>query len=118
MNGYLRFRSQFEQALDPRLYNIEYLDALLLSGRARCWFSDKAAIVAEIRKFPTGAMAVCGVIAAGELDAIVGLIPDAEAWGKEYGCQFGMIESTEGWQRVMKKHGYEVFQVSLIKTLA
>jgi hypothetical protein len=117
VNGYLRFRPQFQQALDSRLYNIEYLDALLLSGRAKCWFNDSAAIVAEIRKFPTGAMAVCGVIAAGELEAIVKLIPEAEAWGREHGCQFGMIESTEGWQRVMKKHGYDVFQVSLIKPL-
>jgi hypothetical protein len=117
VNGYLRFRDRFAEAMDQRLYNIEYLDALLLSGRAKCWFSDKAAIVAEIRKFPTGAMAVCGVIAAGDLDQIVKLIPEAEAWGRGYGCQFGMIESTAGWQRVMKKHGYETFQVSLIKEL-
>ena len=117
MNGYLRFRDQFAEAMDGRLYNIEYLDALLLSGRAKCWASQAAAIVAEIKKYPTGALVVSGVVAAGDLEEITRLIPLAEEWGREYGCQFGMIESTEGWQRVMKKRGYETFQVSLIKTL-
>ena len=117
MNGYLRFRDQFAAAMDGRLYNIEYLDALLLSGRAKCWASGTAAIVAEIKKYPTGAMAVSGVIAAGDLEEITRLIPLAEEWGREYGCQFGMIESRPGWERQMKQHGYEPFQVGLIKTL-
>lgn len=117
MNSYLRFRPQFEQALDPRLYTIEYLDALMLSGKAKCWASPNAAIIAEIKKYPTGAMVVSGVIAAGELQEIVRLIPEAEAWGREYGCIFAMIESREGWARQMKPHGYETFQVGLIKTL-
>lgn len=117
MNGYLRFRDRFAEAMDPRLYNIDHLDAIMLSGRGKCWATETAAIVAEIKTFPTGAKAVCGVIAAGELEEIVRLIPLAEEWGRSYGCRFGMIESREGWAREMKKHGYDVFQVSLIKAL-
>lgn len=117
MNGYLRFRDRFAEAIDTRLYSLDHLDAMMLSGRGKCWCSENAAIVAEIKTFPTGAKAVCGVIAAGELEEIVALIKHAEEWGRVHGCQFGMIESTAGWQRVMKKHGYETFQVSLIKPL-
>lgn len=118
MNGYLRFRDRFAEALDDRLYTIACLDALLLSGRGKCWATETAAIVAEIKVFPTGAKAVCGVIAAGDLEEIADrLIPYAEAWGSANGCTFGMIESRPGWAKRMKRHGYETHQVSLIKEL-
>jgi hypothetical protein len=117
MNGYQRFRDQFAQAMDGRLFTIEYLDALIISGKARCWATQTAAIVAEIKAYPTGAKVVSGLIAAGELAGVVALIPHAEQWGREQGCIFGMIESREGWAREMKPHGYEPFQVSLIMEL-
>lgn len=118
MNGYLRFRDRFAEAIDTRLYNLEYLDAILLSGRGKCINTENAAVVVEIKTFPSGARAVCGVIAAGPLEEIENiLIPAAEEWGRSYGCQFGMIDSRPGWARQMKKHGYETYQVSLIKEL-
>lgn len=114
---YSEFRPAFIEAMDPRFANIAYLDALLLSGRAKAWFGDNSAIVAEIRTLPSGAMAVCGVIAAGDQKEIEELIPQAEAWGRGRGCRYGMIESRHGWEKVMKKHGYEPFQVSIVKEL-
>ncbi len=58
------------------------------------------------------------MIAAGPLEEIEDiLIPIAEQWGRENGCAFGMIESRPGWAKRMKRHGYEPFQVSLIKEL-
>lgn len=118
MNGYIRFRPSFAEALDSRLFTIEHLDDLLLSGRARFFCTEAAAIVAEIKTFPSGAKAVAGLIAAGWLEDIqTALIPQAEEWGRSLGCQFGMIDSRPGWARRMKRHGYETHQVSLIKEL-
>jgi len=118
VNDYLRFRDRFAEAMDPRFYTIEFLDGLLFQGMAEFMAGDDAAIVVEIKEFPTGARAVCGVIAAGDMNEIVqSLIPQAEAWGKAKGCNLGMIESRPGWARVMKQHGYETFQVSLVKEI-
>lgn len=115
---YPAFRDQFAEAMDPRLFPIEYLDHLLNSGKAHFFATDKAAIVTEFKTFPSGAKAVCGLIAAGDLGHIETLlIPRAEAWGLINGCDFGMIESRPGWARRMKRYGYETFQVSLIKEL-
>jgi hypothetical protein len=115
---YLHFRDRFAEVLDHRLYPIEYLDHLILTGRAHFFATPKAAIVTEFKTFPSGAMAVCGLIAAGELDEIESvLIPRAEEWGRINGCTFGMIDSRPGWARQMKKHGYETHQVSLIKEI-
>ena len=115
---YQRFRDSFAEAMDPRLYGIEYLDRLLATGAAHFFATDSAAIVTEFKIFPSGAKAVCGLIAAGEIEDIeTVLIPRAEARGRMNGCTFGMIDSRPGWARRMKPHGYETWQVSLIKEL-
>ena len=118
MKDYAAFRPLFEAALDGRLYRIEHLDALLGSGRAQIWFGDNAAIVTEVREYPTGARVVHGLVAAGELDEIVGtLIPRAEAWGRSVGCLLAVIESRPGWVRKLKAAGYRIHQTSVRKNL-
>ena len=116
MSDYLRFRDRFAEAMDRRLYTIDHLDHLVLSMRAQAWFSDHAAIVTEIRDYPTGAKVIHGLVAAGDLDEIVGeLIPRAEAWGRSLGCVMAVIESRQGWRRALK--GYEPHQMALRKEL-
>jgi hypothetical protein len=116
--GYHRFRPQFAEALDPPFYPIEYLDALILSGRGRLWVGVHAAIVAEIKHYPGGAKVVHGLVAAGRMEEIVErLIPEAEAWGKAAGCTSAIIESRSGWMRALKPHGYEPHQVAVRKEL-
>lgn len=115
--GYLRFRDAFAEAMDSRLYQVDYLDGLILSGQARFWRSDEAAMIAEIKTFPTGARVVHGLIAAGNLEGIKSLIPLAEQWGRANGCIGGMIDSRPGWARAMKQDGYTPHQVALWKDL-
>ena len=116
--AYADYRPLFAEAMDPRFYNIEYLDKRLIDGTADYFESRNAAIIVEIKTFPAGARAVAGLVAAGDMHEIVNdLIPSAEAWGKAQGCQFGMIESRPGWEKAMKSSGYNVFQVSIIKEI-
>jgi hypothetical protein len=120
MNGgrYREFRPAFAEALDPRLYNIEHLDRILTERWAAFFCSENAAIVAGIKTFPTGAQALDIVIATGPQAELVNeLYPDVEAWGRERGCTIAIIESRPGWAKVMKRHGYETFQVSIAKDL-
>ena len=118
MSDYRRFRALFAEALDSRLHSIEHLDALLFSGRAQIWCGEAAAVVTEVRTYPTGAMALHGLVAAGELDEIVGvLIPKAEAWARSIGCAMVIIESRPGWARALKKSGYAPHQLAVRKAL-
>jgi len=117
--GYRRFRPLFAEAMDPAFYPIDHLDALLLSGRARLFVGEEAAIVAEIRAYPGGARAVHGLVAAGRIEEIVdALIPRAEAWGRARGCTHAVVESRAGWMRALRLHGYEPHQVALRKDLS
>ena len=116
--GYRRFRDRFAEAMDPAFYPIEYLDALILSGRARLWVGEEAAIVAEIKDYPGGARVVHGLVAAGWIEEInTKLIPLAEAWGKASGCTHAIVESRAGWMRALRAHGYEPHQVAVRKIL-
>lgn len=116
--GYVRFRDRFAEAMDPAFYPAEYLDELILSRRARLWVGENAAIAAEIKVYPGGAKVVHGLVAAGRIEEIIEeLIPQAEAWGKAEGCTMAIIESRDGWQRILKSHGYEPHQLAVRKLL-
>ena len=116
---WLRWRAEFGKALDERLYTVEHLDTLVAGGRAQIWFGDKAAMVTEVRTYPTGARVIHGLVAAGDLDEISEvLIPRAEAWARSLGCVLAVIESRPGWARQLRRHGYEPHQLAVRKALA
>lgn len=117
LHGYLAFRDQFREAMDPAFFTIEYLDNLITSGAAFLFASQDAAIVIEIKQFPGGARAVHGLVAAGNVPEIKKLIERAEEWGRINGCTYGLIESRPGWERLMKAEGYRPFQISIVKEL-
>lgn len=116
--GYQRFRPQFEQVIDPEFYPITWLDFEVAQGRAWPIIGENAALIVEVRSYPGGVSVAHGLIAAGDLEEIVNeLIPAAEAWGRSKGCKYGLIESREGWAKVLKSHGWETHQVAIIKSL-
>ncbi len=80
------------------------------------WATDDAAMLTELRRYPTGAVEIHGLVAAGDLDSIRDeLIPKAENWAKRAGCIAAVIESRPGWAKAMKSAGYAVHQVAIRK---
>ena len=118
MSSYWDFRDAFREVIDERYHTIEWLDEQVLSGQALFWSTDNAAIIAEIRDYPTGAKDICGLIAAGDLQEIVEvLIPQAEEYGRTLRCVAAQIESREGWSRMLRPYGYETHQIIVRKEL-
>lgn len=115
--AYLRHRDDIAGLLDPRLYSIEWLDREIATNSVGCLGNDGGVIVFEIKHYPTGAMDVHGLVAAGELEAILGLIEQAENWARDMGCIGALIASRPGWARVLKSRGYEPHQMSVRKVL-
>lgn len=114
--GYLRYRDAFESVLDKTLYTIEWLDWRVLQPGCFLFVGTNAGLITETKQYPTGACDMAGMIAAGDLDEIVGvLIPRAEAFAKDIGCVGALIESREGWSRVLKSKGYAPHQLTLRK---
>lgn len=111
------WRDRLLEGVDQLLYPAEWLDLRVSQGSARFWCNDEAAILAEIRLFPSGAREVHGMVAAGEIEAIKALIPLAEQWGRECGCIRAIISSHPSWSRIMRDEGYEPSQLMIVKEL-
>jgi hypothetical protein len=84
--NYQHWRQAFADMLDPRTHTPEWLDGEVTEGRIKCWATPDAAIIAEIKTYPTGARELHGLAAVGHMVTIVGeLIPLAEKWGTQDG---------------------------------
>jgi hypothetical protein len=115
--SYADWRLEFAKALDPRFHTVEWMDLQFNMNLFGFWCSDTAAIMAEIKTHPTGSREVHGLVAAGDLDGIVALIPMAEAWGKRKGAVIGSVSSHPAWQKLLQNSGYHVTRVTLEKDL-
>ena len=112
--AYLPFRDEFT-ALAPDKYPPAYLDSCLLTDHWQCWGTDDAAILVEIRAYPSGLTELHGIAAAGAVEAILPLIEIAEEWGRQMGCMIAAIESRPAWAKLLPD--YEVDQVRIVKEL-
>lgn len=118
IQDYMKFRDGFASILDERFYYIEWLDKQVISGAYKLLATEDAAILVELKSYPTGAMELHGVAATGNMHSIVSeLIPRAEQYGREVGCMIASIESRPGWVRALKGDGYEVHQTCIRKEL-
>lgn len=117
-DSYCHWRDEFHDVLDERYYTMDWLDGEILSGRALFLANDKGAIVYEYKRYPTGAVDIHGLIAAGELDTIrTTLIPAAVERGRSLNCLAAIISSRPGWAKALKEDGFEVHQVEIRKPL-
>lgn len=115
--AYQSHREEIADLIDPRCYSMDWIDSLVTTGAAQVFANDEAVILTEIKNYPTGALEIHGLVAAGELAAILDLIEQAEAWGRSVGCQFASIASREGWGRVLAGRGYQPYQMQIRKEL-
>lgn len=118
MAQYQRWRVELASLLDTRFHTIEWLDREILYGRLHLFSDEKSAIVAAVKTYPTGAKECQIECAAGELAHLIGpAIDRVEQWASEQGCIVVTIQSREGWQKVMKSQGYELYQTAIRKEL-
>jgi hypothetical protein len=113
---YHPWRKRFAEALDPRFYRLDHLDSIINENRARIFTCPEAALIVELRHYPTGAYDGHVLIAAGDQAAVVNLLrPRAEQWLRDIGAAGALVESRPGWARLLKEHGYEMHQQVLRK---
>lgn len=116
--GYLEHRAAFGEILDERYYTLPWLDQQVLGGQCRVWACDDAALITEIKEYPTGARDIHVLAAAGNMSRIVGeLRSEAEEWARSIGCIGVLVESREGWGKALKPYGYSTHQTVVRKEL-
>lgn len=115
---YLRFRDAFREMLDESFYPISWLDGEIAQGRVVLLCQEDSAILISVKVYPSGVKELVGEAATGKREMIIStLIPLAEQFGREIGCAFANISSRQGWDRVMREHGYSRHQTTIRKAL-
>lgn len=116
--GYLTFRDQFGAGLDARFHTIEWLDEQVHFGGLRTIATTGAALLFEIRDYPTGATELHVVDAVGNLETANAVLrPAIENYAREIGCTFTKINSLAEWVKPLTSDGYAQQRVPLRKEL-
>jgi hypothetical protein len=93
------------------------LAEMLREGDAVLWLGERSALVTTSDEHPRY-RALHLWLAGGDMDEIVGdLIPRAEAWGREQGCEKVTVMGRKGWERALAADGYRPAAVLLMKGL-
>ena len=117
-NAYKLWRPRFLEVLDERYYPIDWLDAQVIAGNVILYTTPDAAIIFEVKRYPSGALDIHGLLAAGDLSAIRDvLIPASLSYGGSIGAISATIESREGWVRSTKDMGFDLYQTTVRKML-
>jgi hypothetical protein len=77
----------------------------LQMGEAYIFENEDGLIVVEVHDTPRKRV-LHFWLATGNLDAVIALSYEAEAWGKTIGCEMATIAGRRGWERVLKSEGW------------
>ena len=87
-------------------HTVEDVRAQLDRGEAQLWETEDATIVSEILRYPR-VREVRLWLAAGELEAVLGLARAVVKWAKdEMGCERATVYGRKGWQKYAEREGW------------
>lgn len=74
-------------------------------GRMQAWTNGDSLVVTEVQQFPRGNM-LNVFLAVGNLEEVMAIQPELEAFGRAHGCSTMRMEGRKGWARVLPHHGW------------
>lgn len=90
--------------------------AVLHANQATLWPGDDGAMVTQLVVTPEGRFLHVW-LAGGSLEALMGLRPGVEAWGRAQGAEYVSIHGRQGWARLLEPFGYRRDGEELVKKI-
>lgn len=110
-------RDEIAGLLDERFYPLSWLDEQIATGAIQTMENNGGFVGFEIKEYPSGAREVHGMFAVGDLEAVLELIDQVEAYARAEGLVAFTIASRAGWSKVLKSRGFELHQITIMKEL-
>lgn len=109
-----RCRQWIEDALEYSggTHEFEDIVAGIHRGAFQFWPAPKGAAITEIIEFPKKRV-LHVFLAGGELDQIVDMDESAGKFAKAAGCSAMTIAGRKGWEKVLKKNGWDYYFTTL-----
>lgn len=98
-------------------HTIEDVEQGLAEHRLQFWPGKACAAVTAIDEYPQ-AKWLSVRYAGGDLEELVAMIPAWRSWAEFNGCKNMSLTGRKGWERVLKKHGWQARAVSLVFPVA
>ena len=76
------------------------------AGRMQAWTRNDSLVVTEVLNYPR-ASAVNIVLAVGDLNDVMALQPEIEAFGRAHGARMLRMEGRKGWSSVLPSFGWK-----------
>ena len=97
-------------------HNQDHVWARIESGEAHLFPMPNAAMVVELKRWPTGYKEAVAWLAGGSLDEIKAFTPKIEDWARAEGCNRAAVNAgRRGWQHALP--GYRAAGTYLTKDL-
>ena len=105
-------------AKSPEPYTEAEVLESVSTGYAKMFKADDSIMILTLQEHGDGSRSAHCWMASGKLDTIKNeLMPQAEKWAKDNGCNRATIEGRRGWARVLRDAGYREETVTLGKQL-
>ena len=89
---------------------------MLRAGRLQWWSRGQGAIITELVTFPN--CKICNYfLAAGEMADVLALQAEIDAWAIGQGCDAVTMAGRDGWERVLRGHGWDKVAVVMMRPL-
>jgi hypothetical protein len=114
----IEMRRRLQKALDlaGNTHEIDDVVAGVRSGALQAFSSENAFVVTEIAVAPRKKW-LNVFLAVGQLDEVMELQPQVEAFGREQGCEFMVMTGRKGWLKVLPEYGWRENGVSYARPL-
>lgn len=117
MSTIIQFIPQLEKAIKlTGTHDVADVIDAVLRDEARIFANDTGMIVAEVEEYPKGRVLNYWV-AAGDMDGVLGLLPEVAEWGKSEGCSLQRMAGRRGWKKVLTRLGWDEREVTMHKEL-
>ena len=103
-----RCRPWIEAALEYSGGTHDWQDIVdgITSGHMQLWPAERGCLVTEITVYPR--KKVLNVfLGGGDLEQLIDMHEDVQAWGKAQGCDGATIIGRPGWERVYQSRGWK-----------
>ena len=111
-----RCRPWIEDALEYCNAPPSYSDIFqsISEGRMQLWPAPRGCMVTEIVIYPR--KKVLNIfLAGGELDQLLDMNSDMNAWAKQQGCTGGTLTGRVGWKKVLEPMGWNLIHSHYVK---
>lgn len=103
-------------AIDGGFTLDDLIDAVA-RGHMQSWHGLNSLLITELVCYPRKKM-LRVVIAAGDIEEILAMIPTVESWSKLQGCGGVLFTGRPGWKRVLDRYGYRSLGIVMTKDFA